>query len=51
MNFRRLNGAGRALVEVLRELSADERIFWASPKELAAWWMGRRKRIASLPVD
>ena len=46
MNFERLNGAGKALVEALTEVSDDENIFWASPKEIYEWWVERRKKLS-----
>jgi peptidoglycan/xylan/chitin deacetylase (PgdA/CDA1 family) len=45
-NPRRLGGAGPALVEALMELAKDERVYWASPAQIADWWVRRRKRIA-----
>jgi len=41
-----LQGAGTALLEVLREMRHDSDIYWAAPGEIAEWWSERRKRIS-----
>ena len=45
LNPRRLNNAGSALVEVLRDLEKDANIFWASPNEMYHWWLKRKDMI------
>ena len=45
MNPARLRGAGPALMSVLTELRDDQGVFWASPAQLADWWIQRRHQM------
>ena len=47
LNPARLNGAGPALRDALVSLAGDSDVYWATPSELAEWWLARRRQIAS----